>query len=143
MLALPAGWSLIGTRIDDYAYDLLLSFNPPPAHQSACVIVAIDEATLNNEGGPRAYRTILAKGLDAIAAGKPAVVAIDMVLADAGDPREDQRLAEALQATSIWCSRPSSSMMATCGDGRTLCHSSKRLPPPWGTSEPTRNRTMA
>ena len=99
VLALLAGWSLIGTRIDDYAYDLLLSFNPPPAHQSACVIVAIDEATLNNRGGPRAYRTILAKGLDAIAAGKPAVVAIDMVLADAGDPREDQHLAEALKAT--------------------------------------------
>ena len=99
MLALLAGWSLIGTRIDDYAYDLLLSFNPPLAHRSACAIVAIDEATLNNEGGPRAYRTILAKGLEAIAAGKPAVVAIDMVLADAGDPREDQRLAEALRAT--------------------------------------------
>ena len=99
MLALLAGWSLIGTRIDDYAYDLLLTFNPPPAHQSACVIVAIDEATLNHEGGPRAYRTILAKGLEAIAAGKPAVVAIDMVLADPGDPEEDRLLAEALQAT--------------------------------------------
>ena len=64
------------------------------------MIVAIDEATLNNRGGPRAYRTILARGSMRIAAGKPAVVAIDMVLADAGDPREDQRLAEALQATS-------------------------------------------
>lgn len=99
MLALLAGWSLIGTRIDDYAYDLLLSFNPPPAHSSACAIVAIDETTLNDEGGPRAYRTILAKGLEAIAAGKPAVVAIDMVLADAGDPREDERLGEALRVT--------------------------------------------
>lgn len=99
LLALVAGWSLIGTRIDDYAYDLLLGLNPPPAHQPACVIVAIDEATLNKEGGPRAYRTILAKGLEAIAKGAPAVVAIDMVLADAGDPGEDRRLTDALKAT--------------------------------------------
>jgi signal transduction histidine kinase len=100
VLALLAGWSLIGTRIDDYAYDLLLSFNPPPAHSSACVIVAIDEATLNHEGGRAPdYRSLLTKGLEAIARGKPAVVAIDVALADPGDPAEDRRLAEALQAT--------------------------------------------
>jgi signal transduction histidine kinase len=100
LLALVAGWSLIGMQIDDYAYDLLLRFNPPPAHQPICVIVAIDEATLNHEGGRAPdYRAILAKGLDAIAMGDPAVVAIDVALADPGDPDEDHRLAEALRAT--------------------------------------------
>ncbi len=99
VLALLVGWSAIGMQIDNYAYDLLLAFNPPPAHQPDCVIVAIDEATLNNEGGPRAYRTILANGLEAIAKGGPAVVAIDMVLADAGDPAEDRHLIDAFKAT--------------------------------------------
>jgi signal transduction histidine kinase len=94
-----AGWSLIGMRIDDDAYDLLLAFNPPPAHQPACVVVAIDETTLNHEGGLHYLRTILAKGLEAIAKSKPAVVAIDVALADASDPGEDQRLVDALKAT--------------------------------------------
>jgi signal transduction histidine kinase len=99
LLALVAGWNLIGTRIDDYAYDLLLEFNPPPAHQAACVVVAIDEATLNHEGGLRVLRTILANGLEIIAKGRPTVVAIDVALADTGDPEEDRRLAGALADT--------------------------------------------
>jgi signal transduction histidine kinase len=99
LLALVAGWSLIGARIDDYAYDQMLAFDPPPAHQPACVIVAIDEATLNNRGGQRAFRPILTMGLEVIARGQPAVVTIDMALADAGDPGEDRRLADALKAT--------------------------------------------
>ena len=98
-VALLVGWSKIGTRIDDYAYDLLLGYNPPLPHCAGCAIVAIDEDTLNKEGGPRAYRTILAEGLDAIARAAPAVVAIDMVLADPGEPREDEGLAAALAQT--------------------------------------------
>ena len=99
LLALVVGWSRIGTRIDNYAYDLLLGTYPPPAHKTACVILAIDDATLNKEGGPRAYRTILAKGLESLAKVSPSVVAIDMVLADAGETGEDQRLASAMAIT--------------------------------------------
>ena len=99
LVAMVAGWSLLGTRIDDYAYDLLLASNPPPARTSACAILAIDETTLNRWGGPRAYRTILAEGLRAIAQARPSVVAIDMVLPDAGEPVEDGVLADALALT--------------------------------------------
>ena len=99
VLALLVGWSAIGTQIDNYAYDLLLRYKAAPPRDPGSIIVAIDDATLNAYGGVHNYRPLLARGLDAIAAGHPRVVALDMVLADASDPAEDEHLAAAFART--------------------------------------------
>lgn len=98
-LALLIGWSALGNEIDNYAYDLLLHHYAVPPHDPGSIIVAIDDATLNVNGGVHNYRPLLARGLDAINAGHPAVVALDMVLADASDPVEDRQLAASFART--------------------------------------------
>ena len=99
MLALLVGWSAIGDEIDSYAYDLLLRHYAAPPRDPGSIIVGIDDATLNANGGVHNYRPLLARGLDAIAAGHPRVVALDMVLADASDPADDRQLAAAFART--------------------------------------------
>lgn len=59
-------------------------------------LIAIDEETLGGYGGMRNLRGILAGILEHLAPLKPAVVAIDLTLADPGDPGEDHRLAHAI-----------------------------------------------
>jgi CHASE2 domain-containing sensor protein len=92
------GW-LIGPRIDNYAYDTMLRRDAPPPRAPHSVIVAIDDSTLNAMGGTRRLRSILATGLELIAAGRPRVTAMDLILADRGDAAEDQRLRNAMAAT--------------------------------------------
>jgi len=99
LLALLVGWSAIGTQIDNYAYDLLFRYRPTPVHQPNSVIVAIDDATLKNEGGQRNYRVILREGLESIGRGHPSAVVIDMTLTDPGNPVEDQGLAVVMSGT--------------------------------------------
>lgn len=98
ILATVLGW-LIGARIDNYAYDTMLRRDAPPARTPHSVIVAIDDPTLNAMGGPRSLRSILAEGLGLIAAGHPRVTAVDLILADAGNPGEDEMLRRAMRAT--------------------------------------------
>jgi signal transduction histidine kinase len=50
-------------------------------------------------GSQSEYRTMLAAGLELLAAGHPKVVGIDMVLADKADPVKDERLERAMHAT--------------------------------------------
>lgn len=90
------GWALLAAPIDAYAYDFLLNRHAPPPMPTQAIVVAIDNATLEQLGGPRRVRGILAEAAERIAAGQPKVVAIDVILHDKGDPAEDGRLAEAL-----------------------------------------------
>lgn len=94
-LALVAGFTVAANRIDNYAYDLMFRFFPPPVDTSPVLVLAIDEATFAERGGVRKLRTILADALNALAANPPKAVAMDVILADPGDPAEDKLLAEA------------------------------------------------
>ncbi len=94
-----AGWSPLGTQIDDYAYDWLFRQSPPSPALERPIILAIDDATYSAMGGVREYRSMLAKGLELLAPVHPKIVAIDVILADQEDPNEDSRLARAMQAT--------------------------------------------
>ncbi len=98
-LAILLGWTALAAQIDDYAYDWMFRLNPPAAWSPHCLILAIDDATYSALGGVRAYRSMLAKALELLAPAEPKVVAVDMVLADHGDPAEDARLRSAMQAT--------------------------------------------
>ena len=95
-----AGWTSLGLRVDNYIYDLLTSITAAPQKNAqGAVVVAIDEATLQAQGGMRNIRPILAAALDQINAAQPKVVALDLILADKGDDADDARLEAAMRAT--------------------------------------------
>jgi signal transduction histidine kinase len=92
-----AGWK--AGRIDHYAYDLMLRLQPPDSWAPESVVVGIDEETLGLRGGARAIRTILSEALDKLAAVKPKVVALDVILSDREDAGEDARLEASMRST--------------------------------------------
>jgi len=96
-LALAGGW--LGGQIDNYAYDWMFRRRPPPARAAAAALLIVDEATLGRMGGIRHLREILAEGLERVVRVSPRAVAVDVTLADEGDPEEDSRLEAALART--------------------------------------------
>jgi signal transduction histidine kinase len=60
------------------------------------VILAIDEDSLAEMGGPQRVRAALGEALDRVASAGPSVVAIDLILADQGEPAANAVLASAL-----------------------------------------------
>ena len=99
LIAMAAGWTTFGVQIDNDAYDFMFRLNPPRAGSLESVLLAIDEHTLINMGGMRRLRSIVADGLETIAATGPKVVVVDIILADESDPGEDTRLEAALEKT--------------------------------------------
>ena len=81
IVAVAASW-MFGRQVDNYAYDYMFQRIPPKAGPPQSVILAIDDATLRDSGGMGHIRGALAKGLRRIAAAKPKVVAVDIILAD-------------------------------------------------------------
>ena len=98
VLAVVLGW-LFGGRVDNYAYDAMLRRNAPAPRLPDAVVVGIDDATLDRDGGVRGIRTILTQALNTISAAHPRVTAIDVILPNAEDPGEDARLEAAMRAT--------------------------------------------
>jgi len=92
-----AGW--LGSRIDNYAYDTLTRVTPTSPRPTESVVVAVDEKTLETQGGMRRIRPILAEALVQLAAVHPRTVALDVILSDKGDDAEDARLEAALRGT--------------------------------------------
>jgi signal transduction histidine kinase len=90
---------ILGAQINIYAYDSMFRAHTPAAIRSESVVLAIDELTLMQCGGIRGIRRPMAEALRLIAPARPKVVAIDVILADKGDPAEDAALAGALHAT--------------------------------------------
>ena len=90
-----AGWTALAERIDHYAYDLMTAATTVSV-KSESVVVAIDEDTFHEGGGPRNIRKILTTTLEDLATAEPKAVALDVLLADKGDEAEDARLEAAL-----------------------------------------------
>ena len=99
LFAIVAGWTPVARQIDNNAYDWMFRRNPRASATPEAVVVTIDDATFNAMGGVRNLRTITAQALERIAPAHPKVTAIDLILTDAGDPREDARLEAALRNT--------------------------------------------
>src|SRR5215472_9796071 len=90
---------IFGAQVDNYAYDFLFQRIPPKIGPPQSVILAIDDSTLRDAGGMGHIRRYLAAGLRRVAAARPQVVAVDIILADRVDPRQDAELAEVFRAT--------------------------------------------
>ncbi|MFN0168731.1 MAG: CHASE2 domain-containing protein [Bryobacteraceae bacterium] len=94
-IAQAASWSELGALIDSDAYDWMFRLVRPAAGPARSVLVAVDEETLQQSGGMRQIRTLLAEALDRSKDAK--AIAVDVVLSDPGDPAEDALLEEALR----------------------------------------------
>jgi len=88
-----------GRKVDNFAYDYMFQRHRPQPWPKQSVILAIDDATLRYTGGMGHVRGALATALRRIAAAKPKVVAVDIILADEVDPVANAELAEAFRIT--------------------------------------------
>src|SRR6476469_3087840 len=91
LVAILFAW-FFGYGLDDFAYDTMFNAYRAPSWQPEVVVLAIDEPTLKGYGGFQAIRTPLAKVLPIVAAARPKVVAVDVILADSGEPARDDLL---------------------------------------------------
>ncbi|MBZ5609519.1 MAG: CHASE2 domain-containing protein [Acidobacteriia bacterium] len=98
-LAIVSGWTAVANQFDDAAYDWMFRLQPPATKAPQSMVLGIDDATLSAMGGPPALRSMLATALERLAPVNPKAVAIDVVLADVEDAKEDQRLERAMQGT--------------------------------------------
>src|SRR5438552_3255653 len=97
VVAVAGSWQF-GRQVDNYAYDAMFRLYRPQPWQTQSAILAIDESTLLEYGGMRGIRRPLAAAVRRLAALQPVVIAVDVILADKGDPKEDAELAEAFRA---------------------------------------------
>jgi signal transduction histidine kinase len=99
VVAMIAGLSTLAEGMEGSAYDWMFRVQPPAHLHPSSVVLAFDEQTLSATGGMRNVRRTLAGTLLRIQRDKPAVVAIDIALPDAGEPADDAALEKALAAT--------------------------------------------
>ncbi|MGE5488232.1 MAG: CHASE2 domain-containing protein [bacterium] len=85
-----SGW--LGGGIDNFAYDWMFRLRGASERAPESIVLAIDEPSLVQMGGMQGVRRAVAEALETIAPAKPAAVAVDLILADAG---EDDAVLEA------------------------------------------------
>lgn len=96
VVAVWASWKF-GAEVDNSSYDEFFRLYEPPSWQAQSIILAIDEPTLLAAGGMLHIRGPLARAVRRVSAASPRVIALDVILADAGDPAETQELSDALR----------------------------------------------
>ncbi|PWU10357.1 MAG: hypothetical protein C5B51_04425 [Terriglobia bacterium] len=97
-LGILVSWKF-GAQVDNNAYDEMFRLYQPKPWGIQSVILGIDEPTLLAYGGMLHIRPPLARALRVVNAASPQAVAVDVILADAGDPAENRELAEAFHQT--------------------------------------------
>jgi signal transduction histidine kinase len=96
VLAVIVSFTPLGAAIDNDAYDFLFRLHPLPPAPPESALLEVDDASLAAIGGLRNLRGPLARALERVAEARPRAVALDIMLADPGEPAEDARLEEAL-----------------------------------------------
>jgi signal transduction histidine kinase len=99
LAASAVSFTSLAGQFDNNVYDFLFRAAPAPQAGAPVTLVVFDEQTFREHGGTRNLRSTLASLLERIAPAQPATVAVDITLADAGDPAEDARLASAMERT--------------------------------------------
>ncbi len=97
LLALVASWTPLASQIDNYAADWLFRAHRPSPWTTESAILALDEDSYEFTQGVRNLRGKLAEALNIVAAAKPKVIALDVVLVDAGQGAEDAQLADSFR----------------------------------------------
>ncbi len=99
LIALAAAWTPFAAEIDGAAYDRMARSHSRASTPPTSIVLAIDELSLRDLGGMRRLRHALANALDQIAPYHPRVLALDLILTDAGEPADDARLEQVLRRT--------------------------------------------
>ena len=91
-------WNGFVQQLDAGWGDILLRLRGPfrPASAARIVLAAADDATVARYGPLPLPRAVLARALDRLAGAAPAVVALDVLVAEPGDPAGDAALEAAL-----------------------------------------------
>lgn len=97
LVALLASWTPLASQIDNYATDWLFRVHRPAPWIPESAILAMDEDSYEFTQGIRNLRGRLAEALDIVAAADPKVIALDVVLVDAGEGGEDAQLAQSFR----------------------------------------------
>jgi adenylate cyclase len=84
-------------RVEATMADLRTSMRGTRAPSDRVAIVAIDDAVARDDGGYPISRATIARIVDAIAAGKPKAIGLDMLLVDPGPEEADAALRRALK----------------------------------------------
>lgn len=90
-------FTALAAQFDNNVYDWFFRLHPAGRRSQEAVLLAFDDRTLMAHGGVRGLRRTLAEALELLAGAPPRVTAVDLTLADAGDPAEDARLAQAMR----------------------------------------------
>jgi signal transduction histidine kinase len=96
LLATALSWTALARRMNNDAYDFMMRLHPPPPRAPEAIIAGIDERAFRR-GGVGQLRALLAEALEQICTANPAVVAVDVILADPGDPAQNRRLKAAMR----------------------------------------------
>ena len=97
LLALLASWTPLATQIDNNATDWLFRAHKPTPWPPESAILALDEDSYELTQGVRNLRGKLAEAIEIVAAAQPKVIALDVVLVDAGQGSEDTQLAQSFR----------------------------------------------
>lgn len=97
LFGLLAGWTPLAAQIDNYATDWLFRVHRPAPWVPQSAILALDEDSFEFTQGVRNLRSRLAEAIAITAAAGPRVIALDVILADAGQGGEDAALAAAIR----------------------------------------------
>jgi signal transduction histidine kinase len=99
VLSMLIAYTGLASQLNDNIYDFIFRSIPTHRGDSGAALLVFDERSLHDYGGTRSMRGALALALHRLAEAKPRAVAIDILLADAQDAREDAALAAALAET--------------------------------------------
>ena len=94
IFGMVVAWQAPG--LERYARDWLTRVRGPVPVSGEIAIVAIDDSSLAKLGRFPWPRSVMARAVDAISAGQPKAIALDVLLTDPGVPTDDQALAEAI-----------------------------------------------
>jgi len=94
-LGMLTSWQAPG--LDRYSRDWLVRVRGPVAVSPEIAIVAIDDASIAKFGRFPWPRATIARAVNAIAAGQPKAIALDILFSEPTDAVDDDALAEALQ----------------------------------------------
>ena len=96
LIGILISWRAPG--LDRYASDWLMRMRGTLAAPDDIVIIAIDEPSIARFGRFPWPRPVIGRAVDAIAAGQPKAIAIDILFADPTAPADDAALARSIQA---------------------------------------------
>jgi PAS domain S-box-containing protein len=95
IFGMVVSWQAPG--LDRYSHDWLMRIRGPVPVSGEIAIIAIDDASIAKLGRFPWARPLIARAVDAIAAGQPRAIALDILFTDPTNAPDDQALADAIR----------------------------------------------